>query len=185
MACNVKIDESRLYRDIYPPSTGDLQWQIRLPQDLKQMVKSAKIETETRSSQQDIRAEIHDSPKEVQTHTPTEQLLPTPDISQEVPVNVPTGAPELRKTESKTKHLRGKRRNRVKIRDAKGTDEEMDSSTESETSSDETDSVAIQPLTDRFQVTYRSVDLSDCSLPFSDQEGTPPTDSSEGSTKGP
>ncbi len=86
---------------------------------------------------------------------------------------MPIEASELEKIESKTRSPKRKRRNKVTIRDAKGTDEEMDSS---EGSSDETD---------QSQITYRSVDLSDCSLPFSDQENTSPTDSTEASTKGP
>ncbi len=153
MACKVKIDESRLYRHIFPPSTQDLQWDIRVSSAVQRQQK------QMHPVESVVTAEVHVPPENV---TQTSSTLPssgdpshqsiTIELSQDVPFSP---------NQSRSKN----KKYRVTVKDAPDTDSEEKVSSDSEISSDEEHGDQNPSLGHSSLTSYRSIDLSDCSLP--------------------
>ncbi len=158
MACNVKIDESRLYRHIFPTSTVDLQWDIRV-------YSGAQRQQQTDHNQSVVTAEVHAPPKDGSrtssmvplSEDPSQQSI-TIELSQDIPF-------------TPTQPTRNSKKHKVTVKDAPNTDSEETASSDSEMSSDEEYQDLGAPSGDASLVSYRSIDLSDCSLPRS-RDGT-------------
>ncbi len=154
MACNVRIDESRLYRHIYPISTGELQWDIRVFTGTQRRQREAGQDSSVVTAEVHIPAE--DLPQTSSVTQPSEdpsQQSIMIELSQDVPF---TPSQSTRKS----------RKYKVKVTDAPETDSEEIASSDSDMSSDEEAQQQTPPLGHSSLTSYRSIDLSDCSLPL-------------------
>ncbi len=161
MACNVKIDESRLYRHIYPTSAGELQWEIRVRETTKRGQSEADHDHSVVTA--DVHAPAEGDTQRMQIAQPFESELLCPQ---------PPHTGTIRQNDNTDRHFTNKdRKYKVTVTDAPDTDSEETHWSDSDMSSDEQEEQLHSPRTQPSQISYRSVELSDCSLPLID-EGT-------------
>ncbi len=142
-ACSVRIDETRLYRDIFPPADPWVQWSL----DQKQSPSSERVsDTE---GEEDATDAIIEHQRDI--HSPSsedgQQIRPQ-DQPPEQQVQVDTPQSSLPRYTNKNY--------RVTVKDAPPTDDEID-----DTSSDSEEMSDDETGTNSTQVSYRSIELSD------------------------
>ncbi len=173
MACNVRIDESRLYRHIYPSASAELQWEIRIPTDTQ------RSEEDGSKRQVTVVAQVHAPPENpllsILDDDPEMENQSQQSILIELSLDIPFTPSQVHAEEGqKTPQVKpSKRRNKkykVKVTDAPETDVDMGPLSVSDTSPEEEDQ-GEGLSSQNSEISYRSLELSDCSLPSS-QEGT-------------
>ncbi len=168
-ACSVQIDESHLYRDIFPPTDPLLQWSLG-PKRTPQVGGTSDGEAEEDLSGMNIEQQL-DIPGPASHSSQEKDLVHLENQDRERSL--------LPHTSPLSKYDRPRqtsRKHRVTVRDAPPTDDELD-----DTSSDSEGTSDAETETTSIQVSYRSIQLSDT---FSSDESQPIAASDLSSTHG-